>query len=106
MSDPVTLIAEVLREHTWHQKRCCRDASDHKAHVAAVVAARLTEQRGASEESLLDLVDKWRELAMKPRAELPFMHPDPYIAFGQAMNRAAEDLADLVLDAAERTDRV
>lgn len=57
----------------------------------------MTDSNAPAEQSLWDLVDEWRDLALKPQ-RAPYLNPDPGVAFCQAMNFAAEQLSDLLLD--------
>jgi hypothetical protein len=50
-----------------------------------------------NEDALWDLVEKWREKVAAPRGVYLSNRSD--IAYGQALNEAAEDLSDLILDA-------
>lgn len=52
------------------------------------------------ETALWDLIDKWRESMNQPAG--PYLSEDPKTAYGQAMNEAAEDLSDLILDFEDR----
>lgn len=53
-----------------------------------------------TEEALWALVEKWRESAVSARSASPgpYLSSNPETAYGQAMNGAAEDLSDLILD--------
>jgi hypothetical protein len=50
-----------------------------------------------SEQALWDLVNKWQDAA-RERGRGPYLSQDPVTAFGQALNTAAEDLSDYLLD--------
>ena len=49
------------------------------------------------EDALWDLVEKWRKQA-QTRATGPFLSSLPPFAWAQAMNEAAEDLSNLIID--------
>jgi hypothetical protein len=50
-----------------------------------------------TEDALWALVHKWNDAA-RERERGPYLNADPSVAFGQALNTAAEDLSDLILD--------
>jgi hypothetical protein len=49
------------------------------------------------EDMLWKLIDKW-QAAARSNERGPYLASDPATAFGQAMNEAADDLSDLILD--------
>jgi hypothetical protein len=52
-----------------------------------------------SEKALWDLVDKWQGAARDiTEANMPYLSTDPTTAWGQAMNEAAEDLVNYLMD--------
>lgn len=49
-------------------------------------------------DDLWNLVEDWRNLAEDRVIDMPFLSEHPRTAHGQGLNRAADELGDLLLD--------
>lgn len=63
------------------------------------------EQYPVPAEHLWDLVERTRALADDKEIDMPYLSPNPRVAYAQGLNAVAEELSDLLLAAEDAANK-